>query len=181
MRKIYDHDAILADYLAGLSVTQIAAKYGCPGNLGCILAKRRGLSRSPEVVNRANKMRGQRVRESHATSPQRIKRLLKFKRLADHAKRHGIAAAAAKFGYTESRAREIAKLHGWVRLPHRFDQAEIMQDYLAGMKLREIAKKHGCNLTYPSQLAKSAGKLRYRVGSAVLTYSTAQGTASFAA
>jgi hypothetical protein len=50
-RKL-DHDAILADYLAGMSTKEIAAKYGCAGNHGSKLAKARGVSRSPKVVKR---------------------------------------------------------------------------------------------------------------------------------
>jgi hypothetical protein len=163
-KRLFNHDAILADYLAGMSNTDIAAKYGCAGNLGCQLAKRRGLSRSPKVVAQVNRSMVTLSLAARENSPLRIRLLAKHKRIAEYAKRHGIAATAIKFEYSENGVRDIAKQHGWNPSQKRFDRQAILQDYLDGMKLLDIAAKHGCNPVYPSQLAKRAGKLRNKSG-----------------
>lgn len=161
---IYDHDAILKDYLAGMTGKAIAAKYGCNPRLPIWLARKRGVSRSAEVAKSVRQYAELRRREVRDKSPQRAKLLKLHKRVAEYAKRHGIAATAAKYGYSRSAALDIAKRHGWIRPPLLYDQQAILRDYIDGMKLRVIAEKHGCDVAYPTQLAKRAGKLRQNRG-----------------
>jgi uncharacterized protein YjcR len=159
-KRKYDHEAILADYLAGMSTTDIASKYGCAGNLGCILAKRRGVSRSAKVVALVHKANARKSREAWEKSPKKIKQDKIRQRLVEYTKRHGLDKAAAKYEYCKSTVRLICLQHGWNPSRPRLDQQAILRDYLDGMKLREIAANYGCNLTYATQLAKRAGKLR---------------------
>lgn len=128
--------------------------------MGTILAKRRGVSRSPKVVKLSRAKLGAIVKESHAKSPQRNKLLRNHKRIAEYAKLHGIATTAAKFGYSNSMTRNIATKHGWVRAPLLYDQDAILRDYLAGVPLAVIVEKHGCEQSYAAKLAKRRGKVR---------------------
>jgi uncharacterized protein YjcR len=157
--KLYDHDAVLRDWLAGLSGQELTDKYGCPSNLGAVIAKRRGVQRSPEVMKLANKRRRQLTAESVKASPAGKRLEKRNQRIADHAKCHDIKRTAEKFGLSESRVREIAKQNGWQPNPP-FDIEAILRDYLSGMKLFDIASKYGCTISYPTQLARRAAKKR---------------------
>jgi uncharacterized protein (DUF433 family) len=160
MRRIHDHEAILQDWLAGMPCKEIAAKYGCSANMGCQIAKQRGLKRSSEVTRMASQRRGEFTRVSIAGSPAAKRSAERNLRLTEHAKCHGIKATAAKFGLTEGQIRHIAKRYGWKPvLP--LDRQAILADYLAGLSLKDIAAKYGCNLAYPSTVAKLYGVRRY--------------------
>jgi len=161
-KRKHDHDAILKDWLAGLSVKELAAKHSCPGNTGAILARRRGVSRSPKVAKMARARAAKLFSEGYAKSPRALMLKRTHKRIADYAKRHGVTAAAAKFGYSQNRVLTIAKLHGWKPAPPRLEKSAILKDYIAGMRLAKIAEKHGCDQSYPSRLAQRAGKARYK-------------------
>lgn len=157
--RLYDIEAILRDWLAGMSTGELTAKYGCPPNKGALLAKKRGLTRSPAVKKMANARRAQLKIAAEKASPVGKQREKKSLRIADYVKRHGIKSAVAKFGILDSTARTIARRYGW-RPEARYDRKAILREYLAGASLSSLAAKHGCGYTVPSHLARSAGVKR---------------------
>jgi len=154
--KKFDHEAILKDWLAGMPSHELATKYGCSSNLGCKLAKQYGVSRHASVVKRANSKRAELSNKSRSNS---AKMLNDQKRIAEYTKLHSVKETAKKYGHTESTVRRIARKHGWTPAP-QFDRDAILKDYLAGYSLASIASKCGCEASYPSALAKRAGKKR---------------------